>query len=188
MKVKELMRLKPKIVYTDTSLSDIWELLSDSKFHMLPVIDENSYIQGIITAEDLLMTLIPDYQAFFSDFYPEGPSFDDIKEKMDSQMNLYARDIMNKTVYTVYEDHDVFKALSRMLAYDKRILPVINNKEKLAGFIVEKDIFKYLFEIQKNKLSQLLKKQNPQSVINHLKKIAGSIKLAPDKYLKILKK
>ncbi len=164
MKVKNLMRVKPKTVYLDTPLDKVWSLVSSLKFHMVPVVDKNFFIKGIITAEDLLINLIPDYREFFSDFFPTSPSIDDLEEKIKNQIHLTASDIMNKTVYTVYQNHDVFKALSRMLAYNKRILPVLDEKEKLVGFIVEKDIFKYLFNKQKHIWYKVKKKNTPSSL------------------------
>ncbi|MCL5798209.1 MAG: CBS domain-containing protein [Patescibacteria group bacterium] len=149
MKVKNLMRLKPKTVYLDTPVERIWDLISHEQIHMVPVLDKENEIQGIITAEDLLINLVPNYREFFTDFYPTSPTLDDVEKKLADNIDLTAKDVMNRTVYTVYGNHDVFKALSRMLAYNKRILPVIDKREKLIGFIVEKDIFKYLFTKQK---------------------------------------
>lgn len=155
MKVKDLMRHRPKIVKIDTSLEEVWSLLARSKFHMLPVVDEEKLIKGIITAEDILMHLVPDYRDFFSDYYPASPTIEDVEQKLAEQSDLRAKDIMNTNVYTVYHDHDIYKALSRMLAYNKRILPVTDRESKLVGFIVEKDIFAYLFTIQKHILKKL---------------------------------
>lgn len=157
MKVKDLMRHRPKIVKIDTPLAEVWSFLAKSDFHMLPVVDKEGIIQGVITAEDILMHLVPDYRDFFSDYYPESPTIEDVEQKLAEQSYLTAKNIMNTTVYTVYQDHDIYKALSRMLAYNKRILPVTDRENRLVGFIVEKDIFKYLFKIQKNILTILRK-------------------------------
>lgn len=150
MKVRDLMRLEPKTATLHTPLKTVWTLIASDQIHIVPIVDEESYLKGIITGEDLLMNLMPDYQEFFSMFYPNAPTLKDIQDRVGKHTQLVARDVMNKTVYTVYDDNDVYKALSRMLTYSKRILPVVDNVEKLVGFIVEKDIFKYLFEQHKN--------------------------------------
>ncbi|KKS97668.1 MAG: hypothetical protein UV73_C0006G0022 [Candidatus Gottesmanbacteria bacterium GW2011_GWA2_43_14] len=163
MKVRQLMRLKPKTVTPDIPLDRVWQLVSKLKFHILPVVDADNKIKGIITAEDILKNLIPDYRDFFSEFYPEAPTIEDIADQIEKQIKLSARDLMNKRVYTVGEDEDVFKALSKMMAYNVRILPVLNDEDRVVGFIVEKDIFKYLFEKEKHILSKLHKLKQKKS-------------------------
>ena len=163
MKVSKLMRLKPKTVTPDTPLDRVWQIVSELKFHILPVVDENNRLKGIITAEDLFKNLFPHYLHFFSEFYPEAPTIEDIVDQIEMQINLFAKDLMNKKVYTVNSDQDVFKALSKMMVYNVRILPVLDGDEKLAGFIVEKDIFKYLFQKKKNVFAKLQKLKQKKS-------------------------
>lgn len=157
MKVRQLMRLKPKTVTVEAHLDEVWQLVSKLKFHILPVVDEHKHLQGIITAEDILKNLVPDYRAIFSDYYPQAPTFEDIVDQIEKQINLCAQDVMNKTVYTITPEADVYKALSKMMARNVRILPVVNQKEILVGFIVEKDIFRYLF-LKQQKLWKKIKK------------------------------
>ena len=163
MKVRQLMRRDPKTVLPDTSLDRVWQLVSELKFHILPVVDENNRLKGIITAEDLLKNLVPDYRNFFSEFYPDAPTIEDIVDQIEKQTHLTARDLMNKKVYTINSDLDVFKALSKMMVYNVRILPVLNDDEKLIGFIVEKDIFKYLFQKEKHVFAKLQKLKQTKS-------------------------
>jgi CBS-domain-containing membrane protein len=162
MKVKKLMRTKPKTVYVDTPLSTVWQLLQDQKTHILPVVDNTNRIHGIITAEDLLLNLVKDYRDYFSDFFPTGPSLEEVSKDIEDQVHMTAKDIMNRTVYTAHVDYDASKALARMMVYGKRILPVIDDDKILVGFIVEKDIFKYLFAKQK-KVFNRIKKQNQKN-------------------------
>ena len=109
MKVSKLMRRNPKTVTPDAPLDRVWQIVSELKFHILPVVDENNRLKGIITAEDILKNLIPDYRDFFSEFYPEAPTIEDIVDQIEMQINLFAKDLMNKKVYTVNSDQDVFK-------------------------------------------------------------------------------
>ena len=163
MKVSKLMRRNPKTVTPDAPLDRVWQIVSELKFHILPVVDENNRLKGVITAEDLLKNLVPDYRNFFSEFYPDAPTIDDIVDQIEKQIRLTARDLMNKKVYTANSDQDVFKALSKMMVYNVRILPVLNDDEKLAGFIVEKDIFKYLFQKEKHIFAKLQKLKQKKS-------------------------
>lgn len=163
MKVRDLMRLKPKTVTLDTPLDVVWDLIVQEQIHMVPVVDEEGFIKGIITAEDLFIKLIPDYQEFFSDFYPSVLTIEDIEEKIENHLNLTVENVMNTTVHTVYHHHDVFKAVSKMMVHSVRILPVVDEKEKLVGFIVEKDIFKHLFEKKKHIFEKIKKRKKAKS-------------------------
>ena len=155
MKVKDLMRTKPATVLPDTPLKTVWDLLSHQRYYILPVVDNEGLIKGIITAHDLLLHLMPDYREFFSDFFPNVPTFEEVERKLSAEMHLTAADVMTSVVFSVRQKHDVFKALTRMLAYNRRVLPVTDEQDKLVGYIVEKDIFKYLFQKEKRLLKRL---------------------------------
>lgn len=193
MKVHRLMRLKPRTVTIDVSLDVVWDLIAQEQIHMVPVVDDEGRIKGIITAEDLFIKLIPDYQEFFSDFYPTVPTIEDIEDKLEDHFNLTIEDVMNTTVHTVYQDHDVFKAVSKMMVHSVRILPVVDKEEKLVGFIVEKDIFKHLFEKQKHIAEKIKKKKEREAKIKDKEKkrqallgIAKKLKEKGSKYIKYL--
>ena len=157
MKVKSLMRKNPKTVILDTPLSIIWNLLGHKQLHMLPVVDEENRLKGIITAEDLLKNLVPDYRQFFEEYYPNAPTIEDIEEQIEKQTHLTAKNIMNPNAPSASENMDLFKALSLLMVNHVRILPVVDDGKKIKGFIVEKDIFRYLFK-EKHDLFQKLKK------------------------------
>jgi len=196
MQVTRLMRLKPVTVSFDTPLHVVWHLISDKQMHMVPVVDDENRLRGVITAEDLLKNLVPDYRNFFTEFYPDAPDIDDIEDQIEQHVYLTAKDVMNKTVYSAYEDMNVFKALSRMMVYNVRILPVIDNNDKIIGFIVEKDIFRYLFAKKSHLFEKLKKVKSAQVTISapgkKVKKIsildlAKNLKAKPSRYLQILK-
>ena len=157
MQVKNLMRKNPATVSLNTPLSIVWDLLAHKQYHMLPVVDENKYLAGIITAEDLLKNIVPDYREFFEEFYPEAPTIEDIEDHIEKQTHLTAKDLMNTNVHTAAENMELFKALSILMTHHVRILPVIDNKSHIKGFIVEKDIFKFLFKAKHHLFNKLKK-------------------------------
>lgn len=196
MKVKALMRLKPKTVFPSTPLSSVWKTIACERLYILPVVDDKKIIKGIISAEDLLIRLIPDYREFFSAFYPDSPEIEDIEEKMQKQITLLAQDVMNKEVYTVNQDHDVFKALSRMITYNVTNLPAVDGKYRLRGIIAEEDIFNYLFTKKESIFLRLDKKVAKEKERGNKKKearlrltrFASALKKKPSKYLKFFQK
>ena len=191
MEVSSLMRKKPVTVQLDTALVEIWKLIATKQMHMVPVVDENNCLKGIITAEDLLKNLVPDYRNFFTEFYPDAPSIEDIEDQIEKQIHLTAGMIMNTDVHTAYTDMDVFKALSRLMVYNVRILPVIDDDNHLKGFLVEKDIFRYLFA-KKHHLFEKLKKIKKgltappvkEEKKDSLRKLAENLKAKPSQLLK----
>ena len=194
MQVKKLMRKNPATVLPDSPLWLVWKLLAHKLIHMVPVVDKENVLQGIITAEDLLKNLVPDYRNLFTEFYKDAPEIEDIEDQINKQVSLKAGDIMNKKVHTTYEDMDVFKALSRLLIYNVRILPVVDDDDHLKGFIVEKDIFKHLFD-KKIHLFNKMKEIKPDSATKESAKVntgkslidlAKELKDNPSKYLKFL--
>lgn len=194
MEVSRLMRKNPVTVDLDTPLAVIWDLFANKQMHMIPVVNEEKCLKGIITAEDLLKNLVPDYRNFFTEFYPDAPDIDDIEDQIEKQIHLTAKDVMNTSVHTAYDDMDIFKALSRLMVYNVRILPVIDDNDHVKGFIVEKDIFRYLFA-KKSHLFKKLKKikiTKAPIVVKKIEKrisildLAKNLKAKPSKYLKLL--
>lgn len=157
MQVKNLMRKNPLTVSLDTSLSVVWDYLAHRQMHMLPVVDSENRLRGIVTAEDLLKNLVPSYREILSDYYPNAPTIEDIEDQIDNQIHLTAKDLMNKKVYTARENMDLYRALTILMVNHVRILPVINESKEVKGFIVEKDIFRFMFK-EKHHLFKKLKK------------------------------
>jgi CBS domain-containing protein len=57
--VEQAMTPDPVIVSPETPLSEVAELMVDSRMHTIPVQDESGELVGIIGKEDILRTLIP---------------------------------------------------------------------------------------------------------------------------------
>jgi CBS domain-containing protein len=57
--VEQAMTPDPVIVSPETPVSEVAELMVDSKVHTIPVQAENGGLAGIIGKEDILKTLIP---------------------------------------------------------------------------------------------------------------------------------
>jgi CBS domain-containing protein len=59
--VAEAMTPEPVAVHPDTGIETVAALMVDKNFHTLPVV-ENSRLVGIIGKEDILRTLLPNFQ------------------------------------------------------------------------------------------------------------------------------
>lgn len=150
MKVASLIRLKNTKVAPDTPLLTAWKLLSKRNITLISVVDKYNKLVGVIGEDDLLYRLVPDYCEYFSEFYPSSPDMKDMESSFEREIKLQAQDVMNIKVISINKDDQVFKALSRMMIYKVRVLPVIDSDHKYQGMIVEDDIMVYLFKKHEN--------------------------------------
>jgi len=160
VKVKNLLRMSHTIISPETSVDRIWKLLARRDITLVPVVNKENKLVGVIGEDDLLYRLVPDYREYFSDFLPDSPDMGDLEDKFEKEILLTAADVMNKNYITVTADQPIFKALSRMMTYHVRSLPVVDDNKKYLGMVIEDDIMQYLFEKHQHIVSMLkLKKQ-----------------------------
>jgi predicted transcriptional regulator len=155
MQVAKLARIIHTKVYTDTPVIKAWNLLSLREISLLAVVEKDENLVGVIGEDDLLIRVVPDYYESFSEFYPAAPNLDDIEDKFAHQINLKAHDIMQTKMVMIHATEDILKALSKMMVYRVRSLPIVDDNKKYKGMIYEDDIMQYLFKTHK----QILKKK-----------------------------
>lgn len=150
MTVKSLIRLIQTKVFPDTSVARVWQLLSKRNITLLAVVSENNTLVGVIGEDDLLYRLVPDYREFFSEFLSASPDLKDLEDNLEREIHLAAKDVMNKKVVSINADQPIFKALSKMMVYKVRAMPVVDGEDKYLGMIVEDDIMQFLFRKHKD--------------------------------------
>lgn len=157
-KVYQIMSKKMITVRPETKVTQIWKLIFHKHIHGLPVVDKMQRLLGIISEEDILKHLYPNYTEAV-DSFTAGIEPEDIDEKLEKLKNLKAFNIMNKKV--IYTRHDtlIMRALSRMIIRQVRQLPVLDDDNRVIGMISKGDIFDNLFKLgrtkTKNKRSRL---------------------------------
>lgn len=150
MYVRQVMSKNIISATDDTPLPKIWQLIFTKHIHGLPIVDKNKKLLGIISEEDILSKLFPDYQDI------DSPPIDDdqvIQEKVVKLQALTAKKIMNPRVVFTRVDSHIMRALARMIVRKVRQLPVLDENNKLIGMISKGDIFDWLFKT-KPKLSR----------------------------------
>lgn len=150
MKVRSLIRLQQTKVTPSASVARVWQLLAQRNITLLSVVDETDKLVGVIGEDDLLYRLVPDYRDHFSEFYHSAPNIKDVEINLEKEIRLTAQDVMNKKVITIGPDQEIFKALAKMMAYNIRVLPVVDEEQKFYGMIFEDDIMQYLFKKHKH--------------------------------------
>jgi CBS domain-containing protein len=144
MEVKEIMYKHPITVESDASISDVWKLLYKKGVHGLPVVDQHNKLLGVISEEDILEKLYPQYDEFFLDL--AFTDVDEIEKNSKDISRLTAKDLMAEHIYSIHEDTHIMAALSKMLIYNLRQLPIVDDKNILVGIISKGDIFDILFK------------------------------------------
>ncbi|HOK56339.1 MAG TPA: CBS domain-containing protein [bacterium] len=144
-KVKDYMDKDIPVVDKKTNLSEILKIFSNSLYNIIPVIDEDNVLCGIICIEDILENLILSKKdvellekfPFFADAFSEITSTVECISSL-----LVAEDVMNKDVIKIDENSSVMKALILMRKHHVNRLVVVNEKDNPVGFITRNNILK----------------------------------------------
>jgi CBS domain-containing protein len=111
----------------------------------LPVVDKNFKLLGIITREDLLRPLYPQYQDVF-EYLETSTDFEALEDRVQDMELLIAKDLMSKTVVFTRADTLIMRVLSRMIVRNVDQLPVLTSEDKVIGVVTKGDIFYTLFK------------------------------------------
>jgi CBS domain-containing protein len=141
--VKNFMHKKVLTVNLDTPLNEIWSLIFKKGIHALPVVDKKNKLLGIISEEDLLSKIYPEYTEIIADINHFDLS--SLEGQVKKLKKITAKDVLSKTVFTTKEDASIFLALSRMLMLQIRQLPVLSKDRTVIGMISKGDLFDYIF-------------------------------------------
>ena len=141
--VKNFMKKKVLSVNPESSLEEIWSLIFKKGIHALPVVDKKQKLLGIISEEDLLTQIYPEYSEIIADINHFDVS--SLENQLKKMSKLTAKNVMNKTVFTTDGDVSIFLALSRMLMLQVRQLPVVDKNRQVIGMISKGDLFDYIF-------------------------------------------
>ncbi len=156
MTVESIMECHVTTIPDTTSLRDVWKLFSQKKFNSAPVIDKDKHLIGILSKEDMLQLLYPDYRAYVSDIGIENNAMEEDKEFM-SIMKKRVSEVMNKNVIHTHKQTSIMRALGRMIAHHVNQLPVVDDENHVLGIITKGKIFAGLYQYHKSFFRRKLK-------------------------------
>ncbi|OGG02396.1 hypothetical protein A2Z33_05025 [Candidatus Gottesmanbacteria bacterium RBG_16_52_11] len=145
MNVSDVMSKSVTTAPPTMKLKEVWKLIFSKNINALPVIDANKKLVGIVTKDDLLSKLYPDYDEFIADF-ASASDFEAMENKLQEILTSTARDVMNKRVVFTRVDTPALRALSRMIARHVNQLPVLGEGDRVIGMVTKGDIFRALFQ------------------------------------------
>lgn len=129
----------------ETPLRELWKIIFKKKVNALPVVDKHKRIVGIVSEQDLLKPLYPNYREVIEDFV-SASDFEEMEEKVHELTKLKAKHVMNKAVIFTRTETPILRALARMLTRRVGQLPVLSEENILIGIITKGDIFDALFK------------------------------------------
>ncbi|MCF7870765.1 MAG: CBS domain-containing protein [Candidatus Omnitrophica bacterium] len=149
MKVKEAMRRNVVKVTPSTSLKALFDMFSDfHSFPLLPVVDSDNTIVGMVNSENLLDILRPRQTKMFRNI-----PFVDIKEEaFDLEYSpslgqlIIVDDIMDRVYDSVDESNSLSEAYRIMKDLEKDRLAVVNSQKQLVGILGIFDVIKAMFK------------------------------------------
>ena len=144
MKVADVMSRKVVTVTENASFSHLWRSIFKHRIHALPVVGARMKLVGIITREDILQTLYPNFRDVIEDF-ASATDFEGMEKSIKEAARLKAGDVMNRKVIYTRADTPIMRALSRMIVRDVAQLPVVDDDDSLVGLVSKGDIFYALF-------------------------------------------
>ncbi len=167
MQVRHVMKKVMYAVSSEIPLRELWKTIFKKKVHALPVVDKQKRIIGIVSEEDLLKPLYPNYKDVIEDFV-SAADFEEMEEKVHELTKLKAKHVMNKTVIFTRTETPIMRALARMIARKVSQLPVLSEENILIGIVTKGDIFDALFK--KHLSLRGFDKHSAQSLHEHITK------------------
>ena len=115
------------------SIKDTAKVMMEHEFRRLPITDPGSgKLLGIVTVMDIL------------DFFGGGKKFNIIEKKYADNflaaINEPVKEIMTRDLITVSNKSSIGETIEVMLSNQLGAIPIVDNEQKLAGIITERDI------------------------------------------------
>jgi acetoin utilization protein AcuB len=135
MLIGNWMTKDPISVTPDTSMMRAAKTIKDKAVHMLPVVDADNKVVGVVTDRDL------------KEASPSKATTLDVHELYYLLSEIKVKDIMTSKVYSLTPEDTVERAA--VLMRDKRIggLPIVDAENRLRGVITESDVLDVLIKI-----------------------------------------
>ena len=147
MRVKDYMTKEVVSISPSSGIKDIYRILREKNIGGVPVVDKERNILGMITKNELLTALLPDYFDMIGDFLfiDDFGALEEELEQLPEFKLFIAEDLMIKGVVTVNEDASLLKVPALMDKHNVNRLPVVDKNNKLIGIITKMDLCRAYF-------------------------------------------
>ncbi len=157
MKTKDLMVAVKTCLKTDNTIREAVNFLKTNggerieRSDVLPVVDQQGAIIGILSAHDILRAVHPFYLSM-AETNLGNFTWDGMAESLARQAgHKTIGAFMTKDVATVRENDSLMECVNLMIKRNVHQLPVLDDHGKISGIIYEKDIFHVITEVMLDK-------------------------------------
>ncbi|HTK08876.1 MAG TPA: DUF190 domain-containing protein [Ktedonobacteraceae bacterium] len=142
--VSQIMEQQIMTTLPETPVAGILELLLAAPFRLLPVVDQQRHLLGIISTGDLIAAgALPVRRSVIRTALALDPQTAESVAAPLAQVQqsaLTARTIMNRQVRTIHPELEVREAARIMLEAGLRRLPVVDAQQVLVGMLTRSDL------------------------------------------------
>jgi CBS domain-containing protein len=139
--VRDVMVPRRLSVRLESTLGEASRLMAAHHVGALPVLSESGEVLGLVTYQELLRHLLPEYvkRESTGELRAETP-----RGKVADPHDVPVREVMDRSVLCVSEDQTVAEVAAMMLARNVERFPVVR-EGALVGFLTRSDIVRRLF-------------------------------------------
>ncbi|SHH45928.1 CBS domain-containing protein [Thermosipho atlanticus DSM 15807] len=139
MKVKDFYIRDITAILEDETVSRVLKILSRQKVTGVPVVNEDYKVVGFISENDIIRAALPSYFSLLqsASFIPDLNQFVRNLKKIS---NKPVSGIMTKPAIVIKESTPLLHAADLMIRHSLKILPVVDDEERLIGVITRMKI------------------------------------------------
>ena len=147
MRVKDCMTKEVLTVKPQTTLAELNRIFKKHSYEVLPVVDDDNNLVGLVDKAVLLTIFLPDYIGLVEslDFIEDFGALEEEFKNMPVLELFVVGDLMVKEIVTITETSSVIKAAAVMEKNGIKRLPVTKDN-KLIGLITLSDVCNALFK------------------------------------------
>ena len=138
LRVRDIMTRSPVCAHSDFSVRSAAELLFDSSFKSLPVIDMDKHCVGIITQSDLMTRAKMPVRLGLMPFLPAHER----ERWLSSCEGLRCEEVMTRSPTVVKEDARLADAIKLMNRESRKRMPVLDDHGAVAGMLSRIDVLR----------------------------------------------
>ena len=144
--VKDYMMRTLNSVCTTDDIEDVIRLMHKTEMSVLPVVDWENNFLGTIYSKNILKNVLPEQYGFLE----TRRLLHEVNQAAENLAEIKTRDVtdyMSRRKLTVREDDKMNNVADIMLDNEESYLFVVNEEEKLRGYISRADLLFYLLEV-----------------------------------------
>lgn len=134
----------------DSTFRDAVELMLKKHTNGIVIIDNENKVAGILSSWDLIQYLVPDYLEEDKHLasFETGDTF---STRIDELENDSIMNFASKKVHTIKKTHSIMEAAALLSEFHIRQLPVVDDENKLIGYLNRTDVKKAIGDVLKIK-------------------------------------